>query len=77
MECVVSNAAALDDQRMDAKKLAQLVIPRCHKEHETAMLAIAPDEWKATPPNEARALELDDTLAALRMYRQQAPQGRK
>jgi hypothetical protein len=69
MECVGDKAAKMDDGQMQPSRVAELIQPLCHSEHEAAMLASSPQKWKATPEAQARELELDHTQAAVLYYR--------
>jgi hypothetical protein len=69
MECVANNASKMDDGQMDPKRLAELIQPHCHAEHEFAMQTASPEKWKATSEDWARKLELDHTIAAILFYR--------
>lgn len=68
MECVVSKAKKMDDGQMDARRLAQLIIPLCHVEHDAAMQASSPQSWSKTAHGRAQEVEFDHTTAAVLFY---------
>jgi hypothetical protein len=73
MECVMSNAMRIDDGRMAATRLAEMIRPLCRAKHEAAMQASLGQSWNTTPKAKARELELNHTVAAVALYRSRIP----
>ncbi|MDR3499113.1 MAG: hypothetical protein P4L72_07790 [Parvibaculum sp.] len=69
MQCVIDNAAKLDDRSMAAEELAKLIMPLCHKEHLLAVQATSSLGTQKASGEGTETRELDHTTAAVLIYR--------
>ena len=71
LNCVRAYVAKLDDGRIPANRLAKLIVPLCHAEHEAAMQASEKESWQRTPEQDRHDVEIEHTLAAIQWARSQ------
>ncbi len=69
IDCVREQVIKFDNSRTDPAKLAKLIQPLCHAEHDAAMHS--QEGWSLKPEKNRQEVEFMHTLAAVLLVRSQ------